>query len=514
MKDDIASLHGQPPSSFNTQELPKKHSKYEVKKELSPIPQRATHMRHMSGLIIRASIGFVAILALITGAWFAYTNIHIGNNPKSLSSTPLEIADVIPRSVMGIVTYDVSNADNRSTITSLWGSEQQQAGQNPINGNPTAILSVGGIQAVYFFTLPGDSMPFLIVKSTTESKQFLSQLSDVKYVENGGWLIAHASSIDSYISEVAKESFASSSDAPLLSGNGFVARYIISPSSVPQIFSLPSNMTVNSKQLVFDINQPPQNNVIQSQYTLSETAVPSAVIPDTTQLASLIPNDPHFLRVGSNFFEDISSFQNSTSSFDPTIFKQPAIQQFIAQLTTPYALYTRTGADGVADTGLIVQLPSNLIAKLGHQSQVVEDLLTSFAPFVTGRQLHPQIVFGDSSDGPIPIRYANLEGQTASLDYTIGDNYILISSSREGMHALSAMAAGQNNSMLQNDPWAQLIKAAPSFVPSDMVTGSIADPAMLSLLPKSSTDSTISIVISTKKDNTGITTHATLSLHK
>src|SRR3989344_1574014 len=500
IKDDLADLHVRGGGSALEQK---------TKKELQPIPQRAAKMRTA---FIRLGIALLIVVG-VAGGVYGYTAWQRQSAIPVLSTQQLAITDVIPESASMVVVYDISSDANRATTRSLWASALDQQGQasNPVTGNPTELLDVSDVTSIYFFTVLDDPAPFLVVQSTETTKNYLSQLSGVKFVENGGWLIAHITTIDKYVDDIGKGTFASSSDSALIGGSdGFVVRYIVSPSAVTQALSLPSNMMLNRKQVVFDINESASDGALHGKYQISESAVPAAVIPDTAQLTSLVPNDPNTLRVGDNFYNDILEFQKNYSVFDATTFSEPAIQQFIAKLATPYALYTRTGADGVPDTGLIIQLPGSLHAQLGHKDQVIENLLISMSPFVTGRKLDSQIVFGDGMNGGVPIRYANLEGQTAALDYTIGDDYILIATSREGMQRLSEMAIGNGSDMLSQDPWTAIVRATQDLVPSNMVIGAIKDPATLAILPQGVLHATASVLVTTKKDNTGINTHATI----
>ncbi|MEO6077370.1 MAG: hypothetical protein ABIP54_01130, partial [Candidatus Andersenbacteria bacterium] len=286
---------------------------------------------------------------------------------------------------------------------------------------------------------------------------------------------------------------------------------IINSNAISRALPLPVNLVINRDPVVFDVNTGSSDGAIHGTYALSQVAVPEKVNPDVTQLTDLVPSDAVFVRAGENFSDDILSFQQNHPIFDSQIFTQPAIQQFIAKLTAPYAIYSRVGADGAPDTGLIIQLPEALRGKISHSDSAIEQLLISFAPFVTGRPLDSQVVFADGSYNAIPIRYANLQGQSAALDYTVGDNFILISSSREGMQALGQMALGTGVSAFSSGAsWGNLVQKAESFVPYSMVAGEITDPATRSILPGGEGSKRADVLVSTKSDNTGIHTHATV----
>ena len=500
MKDDIADLKGRPSSPVTKNEK-------SPKKELKPIPGKNPAKK---GVII----GAIVLIGIAAGTgWVGYSQFAGKGFSNLLSSPSLPITDVIPADALAVVAYNASSDSNRSVITSYW-AQKDESSSTIKDANPTDILSSSDAQGVYYFVLANNSTPFIVLQKTEKVTKYLNEAKDIKYVEKGGWYIAHQISVEDYNVDIQKGAYTGTQNAGLVTDSAFVARYIINSSIVPQILSLPQNLNINRQQIVFDLNQSSPDGQVDGSYTISETAVPERVTPDTTQLTALIPGDASFLRVGDNFSTDITQFQQTHPIFDVRAFAQPAVQQFLAKLTTPYAIYSRVGADGVPDTGLIIQLPDGLKAHSSNSQPIIEQLLTSFSPFVTGRALDAQVVFADGAYNAIPIRYANLEGQTASLDYTIGDNFILITSSREGMQALGAMALGAGDSMLSSTPWDSLLQKAESFVPYDMVAGNITEPAILSLIPGGQSSTQASVIVSTKQDNTGIHTHATVEFTK
>ncbi|MCE9643309.1 MAG: hypothetical protein K8Q97_03250 [Candidatus Andersenbacteria bacterium] len=501
MQDDVAGLKKQQLSAAGI-------SGKTLKKELGPMPKKNPAKK---GILVGGIILLFCVIG--AGAWFGYSTFLSKGDVAMNSASPLPITEVIPSDVVAVVAYDASSDANRAVISSYW-SNGGDASQVFKNADPTTLLTSTDAQSVYYFVLANNSTPFTVIPKTSQTTKYLQEGQGIKYAEKGGWYIVHELTIDDYTADIDRGNYSNNPNASLLPGSGFVARYIINSSLIPQLLSLPANLGIDRQQIVFDVNQVSGDGAVQGEYALSEIAVPEGVTPDTTQLTALVPGDASFLRVGENFSNDIAEFQQTHSVFDTHIFSEPAIQQYIAKLSTPYALYVRTGVDGVPDTGLIIQIPDTLKPHKGYSDPIIEQLLTSFAPFVTGRALGSQIVFADGSYNAIPIRYTNLEGQTSALDYTIGDNYILIASSREGMQALGAMALGTGSAMVSNSPWNTLLQKAKSFVPYNMIAGTIADPAMLSLIPAGQLHSQASIIVSTKGDNTGIHTHATVEFIK
>lgn len=501
MQDDVAGLKKQQTSALGA-------SGKVPRKELGPMPKKNPAKK------IALAAGTILLLCAIgVGAWFGYSTFLSKGDVSMHGASTLSITQVIPSDVVAVVAYDASSDANRAVISSYWNNGGP-ASEVFKSADPTALLTSSDAQSVYYFILANNSTPFSVIPKTAQTTKYLEQVQGVKYVEKGGWYIVHELTVDDYVADIDRGNYSNNPDAALLAGSGFVARYIINSSLAPQLLSLPANLGIDRQQVVFDVNQTSGDGVVQGEYTLSEVAVPQKVTPDTTQLTALVPGDASFLRVGENFSNDIAEFQQAHAVFDAHIFSEPAIQQYIAKLSAPYALYVRTGADGVQDTGLIIQIPDSLKPHKGYSDPIIEQLLTSLAPFVTGRALDSQIVFADGSYNAIPIRYANLQGQTAALDYTIGDNYILIASSREGMQALGAMALGTGSAMVSNTPWNTLFQQAKAFVPYNMIAGTITDPAILSLIPAGQLRSQASIIISTKGDNTGIHTHATVEFTK
>lgn len=503
MKDDVADLKNQAPSvAVQKAVLPKK--------ELRPIPEHASKARSVFGIL---GVGVLLIL-ISAGGWYGVgvlRNVNmLGNNAQE----ELPISEIIPKSASMIVVYDLANEISRANIEALWATPQEVSQPDVVNGGPAGLLGITEITEAYYFTLGGSSSPFLVVKDSDQVTQFISQQRELQFTQKGGWIVAHHGNLNAYDSALASGAMTGEDIASLLGSSGFIARYIINPSDVSTIFSLPGSIKLNRKQIVFDVSAGSLGDGLHGEYQISGSAVPASVLPDTTSLASLIPSDPSFMRMGSNFFTDISEYEQMHHFFDAKAYNAPAVQQFLAKLVTPYSLYVRTGADGVPDIGLIIQLPDQLQGKLKYKESVVEQLLISMAPLVSGRPLATQIVFGDGINGSVPLRYTNLEGQTASLDYTIGDNFILIASSREGMQELTNMATGNGLAMLASGSWTNLVGLSDGVVQSDMVLGTIQDPATLMLLPGGSARTTASVLVSTKQDHAGINTNASIVFTK
>jgi hypothetical protein len=455
----------------------------------------------------------VLVLVIGIGLWFTYTKFA-GNNSGSISEqSTLPITDVIPKNVVAVVVYNGASSENKDVITSLWSA--QDNGSSSVLSNPSTVLTQTSIANVYYFTLPNNKVPFMVVPKNTDTTAYISGLQGVAQAERGGWYILHEGVIDDYKAAVDEGVFTSSSNASLVTASGFVARFIVDVSGISHVLPLPANLVISKEPVVFDVNSSSTDGAIHGAYTLSQTAVSEKVNPDVAQLTGLVPSDAIFLRTGEHFSDDILSFQQTNPIFDLQTFNQPAIQQFITKLTAPYAIYSRLGVDGTPDTGLIIQLPDSLRGHISHSDSAIEQLLISFAPFVTGRPLDSQIVFADGSYNAIPIRYANLQGQSAALDYTVGDNFILISSSREGMQALGQMALGAGVSAFSSGTsWESVMQKAESFVPYNMISGIITDSAMLSILPGGAGSKHADILVSTKSDNTGIHTYATVEFSR
>jgi len=227
----------------------------------------------------------------------------------------------------------------------------------------------------------------------------------------------------------------------------------------------------------------------ETSIALDDATTPTVSAPHTSpRILEALPGDVVATHSGSNFATDINKWQDSGGPLPTSILAQPRVSQLLKALTVPYGWYTRTGADTNPDTGLIIDL-STLTTPLQLGDASIEQGLAALVPVVMEQPLTTSVAFKDGNYAGVPLRFVNILGSTITLDYTIFNNYLLISSSKEGMLALVDTISKKNPSVLTSNEW-QPFFTEWGTVPEarDIIFGSFNQAMIQKLLPLSSAD--------------------------
>ncbi len=460
-------------------------------------------------------IFYILLFGLVVGGGI-YAYMRFGAAVPLLEEKEEELAlyQVIPKEFFVIADYNLESEEKRAAVGRMWSGAAVQS-SDPATGNPSSLLAISDIGHVYYIALPGNQQPFLLFKKTVESEQYVSIQRQEKPLEKGGWYIIHPQGTEEYVAALQRGTLESESTI-LASGSDsqYLVQYAVSSEAVAQEFtSITSSLLSSSgiRDLVFRVTEVSQNGIIAASAHIPGPAKPSVVSMDTEELMSLIPSDVNFAKVGLQLNRDIASWQDDLALLDETTIEQPSVRQFLSLLNAPYAVFKRTGSDGVRDIGVIVQLPASLQRNLKTGEPVVEQALTAIIPLIVGKTLGIQIVFNDAAYQNVPLRYVNLNGQTQALDYVAGDNFLLVASSREGVYRLIDASLGVGQTLLQSDIWGTLFSSvAAGLDGKPFVLGKIKNPAITSMLPVSMTKE-VYLTLSAAETSTGTDIHATLS---
>lgn len=515
MKEDMGQMRSVPvvsalPGDTSNFPLPSKQEK-----TLAQMPYKK------SGFTRSILIGCMTVIllgAVTAGGWYGYMWWASYKMMPVMNEQKHPVGDVIPKEALAVIVYDLSNDSKKTLVQLLWNAKGAAQQRSAIDGNPSELLGLSDIQGVYYVLMQDNPRPFLVLEKTDSTTQYVSKQSTVVPFEKDGWYILHRVGTDQYSTAISRGTFAESGGIPVLTSLSAVAQVILSAPYASKLFNDIASDALGVSRVAavtFEVEPPAQDGTIHARAITSISAVPEKLFPSTDELKDLIPGDIEFGHIGFNFADDLNIWQQESARLDVSIIQQPAIRQFLSQLTTPYALFKRTGSDGVRDIGLIIELPESLKKNIKTGEPIIEQSLPALIPLVVGRVVGIQSAFHDGVYENVPVRYTNIAGQTQALDYTVGDSFILISSSREGMGALVDIAIGRRTSVKSNDPWKSLFEKSFANAQNRVVSlGNIQDSLLLSLIPTVGNIEKIPTVLSKETTSTDHILHATLLIEQ
>ncbi len=520
MKDDIAEMNSIPPVALAPKpkrekvqppvfSLPSKSKPIEVTPAANPIKKRTN---------IVLGVSYIVLFFLIMGGGiYAYMRWGFIQIPGGSSEQEPPLSQMVPKEALLLVDYNLETDNNRNAVKQLWTERSGESLNGPVNGNPTSLLDIQDVGHAYYVVIPDNQAPFLLLKKTEGIKQYVSQHRELQPLENSGWYImSGANSEDQYTNLLANGGAMDQGSLTAPSNNpNYLVRYAMSADFVSQQFNMIAAPTIGLSRhegLVFQILTPTSDGTIRASAYVPSGSSDEGVLSETGELISLVPSDLSFGHIGLNFSAELDKMQSEeTSSLDGNILTQPAVRQFISMFNTPYAVFERKGSDGVRDIGLIITLPASLRKNIKTGEPIVEQALPALIPLVVGKALGIQVAFNDGLYNAVPVRYVNINGQAQTLDYVIGDNFLMISSSREGISALVDTSLAGKQGISLEEPWKSLgEKATDAIANRPFIIGTLNDPIVKSLLPVSSTLNQVPIIVSSQKTSTGTDIEAVL----
>lgn len=522
MKDDIAEMNSLPPEA---PAVPVKIKRKDAQAPVFSLPSKPTPLhssaeptssKKRNNILI--GIGYILLFfVLVGGGVYGYMQWSGMEATQDIPGEELSLFQVIPKEALAVVEYNVSTQENKDAILKMWTESTGENASSASEGNPTTILSLLGMNQLAYVLLPDDPKPFLLIRKDEGSKEYVAQQSGVQSLEIGGWYIIHTANIDQYSLKLAEGAI--SEGTPLvgtMDTPNYLIRYGMSPAFVSQQFNTLASSTIGLSRLdglVFYVLAPENDGTVRASAHVAGNPSGDGVSILTDDLVSLVPSDITFAYVGLNLFDELNVFQANSSLLDGSILAQPAIRQFLALLNTPYTIFERKGSDGIRDIGLVVKLPDSLRQKIKVGEPIVEQALPALIPLIVGKVLGIQLAFNDGLYNAVPVRYVNVSGQTQALDYSIGDNFLLISSSREGISSLIDTSLAGKQGISLEEPWKSLGEKAGQIIKNKaFVAGTLKDPALRSVLPVSSSIQQVPVMISWEKTSTGVDIQALLSV--
>ncbi len=516
MKDDMSKMHSVPvvsplPSGDEASSAPSPAAFPLSSKQVTSASLPKSRAKHnvIVGVVV------IAVCAGLTAAgWYGYARWASQQIVVKTPSQTRPVAEMIPKEAMAIVTYSLDSESRRTGAKVLWDAKGPAVGGSAIDGDPRELLAIQDIPALYYIVMQDSQHPFLLINKTPGSEQYVATQSTVEHIDKDGWYILNRIGTDQYAAALERGTVAEAGSLPALRSASAVAQYIFTAPYASKLFNGMASDALGISRIaetVFEVEAPSQDGTIRAHATTPIPPMPEKPTPAIEELTRLIPGDSEFGHIGFNFAEDVSAWQQETARLDGSIMQQPAVRQFLSLLNTPYVLFKRTGSDGVRDIGLIIQLPESLQKSLKTGEPIIEQALPGFIPLIVGKALGIQSAFHDGTYQDVPVRYTNITGQTQALDYTVGDSFILISSSREGMGALVDIALGNGSDIQKKDPWKSLFEKTAALIEGKIVSfGSIQDPLFVSLMPIPGELVRVPAILSEETTSTDHILHATL----
>lgn len=449
----------------------------------------AVKRRRRSRALITALIGTLAVVALAAGGVITYLTVFVPAEPTTEEGLIAEPLQVVPSEFTAVLRYRLASED-QADIAAAWSASGTPSVASLLKGDPRLLLAVGGPTQAFYVLLPEEPRPFLVAPRTALTTELLANTPDAQVLEQDGWYIAHPINTESYTTALTAGTLASVGGHPLMPA-GAPSEQVTLLFSQSAVSTL-RQQVAGSQFAVGQLLELGLTGRFQTPGTLTFTGLADYQTPPTTastdqQLLSLIPADATTLRVGANFQEDLARWQSVAAVIADETISQPAVRQLLDQLTTPYAYYRRTGADGSADIGLIITLPASLQGTLTPGNPALEQGLAAMLPLILDRRSAAPVSFLDATYNGVPLRYANLARNTQALDYAITGNTLFIASSKEGMFAALDVAAATAASFATAADHQPLFSQWGALPPArDIIIGSLTVPGITQLLPTQS----------------------------
>lgn len=442
--------------------------------------------------------GVLAAIILIGGGAWAFITFVSAPAPaeETLGTSPAPVSDLLPASAGLAIYYSFETPADRSRLLELW----QNSPKTLLQGNPKTLISDPKIEQFMYVGIPGESRPFLIIPKDQVSAELVEQLSPEQIFEKSGWVIFHALNVSPYPQALAQGAGLGSEiggrlnqktiGRPLHIYLSELALNQIRAGSAGQVFT-----TGAVQRMVLSVEIASDRNVLlldgfgEGRSLPSPSLSPLAASNKADQaLLAGIPADAAFVRLGGNLAQDIEAWESLTHVLDTNVLEQSAVASLLNQLTGPYAYYQRLGEDGVEDVGLLVAIPPEIAPPIALGDAALEQTLPALTPLILPVKPVSLPAFADGVYEGVPLRFANLAGSAKALDYTVKNNLITLSTSKEGMFSALDVAGKKIPSLEASAPWQTLLAAwGPVPATPQFLLGHLNFSSVLDLLPTAQT---------------------------
>lgn len=441
-------------------------------------------------VIFIAVIGSLILILSATGAagwWYFQNRGGFSNNPGTLA----QAAELLPANASLIVQYKITSTEQRAAIASAWNNSGETASiTSLLRGDPRLLLNDPDLSELYFILLPQDTRPYLLIPRTAFTKQALSQSPDASTELLRGWYLANSVGTNPYKDALSRGVLAADNrvdelnkvpaEAPvrLMIGSGMLAEIKKDMAGDWARNGQWQNLVLAGRFVPGASGQGMELSGLAQTITAEGNPLTASVVADQ-QLLTIIPGNASFILVGSSFYDDLAVSIESNSFFDKTVLNRSEVQALFRQFTSSFAIYLQNSINNNQQLGLIITMPDALRETIVLGDPALETGLTSFIPALTGR---PNLAPGSFNSGvynDVPLRYLNLSGSSAALDYAFVDKYLLIATSKEAMFNLLDTVAGKSAPLTSAPAWQPFFSAWGAIPSGESITLSVLDMSAL-----------------------------------
>ena len=459
--------------------------------------------------VVAFLLGGIVLVLLAGGAWWLLTSFLFTGGTNSATPAadepPAIAAAMLPAGAEAIVGYVVQSEEDRTAILGAWEDGRPASVDALLAGDPRLLVARNEVTELYYVLLPDDPRPYLIVPALETVQELLTENSDARSETLNGWLVLHSLGTENYATALAERSVldeVGSTTALTTTVAGAPFRLHLASDVLQQLrgSTLGSSATRGSLQSVTVAGRFRPGG-IELAGTGAVVSAPLTTSQTNQQLLTLVPNNATFARFGASLAVEVAEWQQTSSALATGALQPPTVQQLLAELPAPYAFYTTT----TDDFGLVVELPAALQGVLQNGDAAIEQALAGLVPLVVGSETATPITFNDGEYGGLTLRYANLNGSGAALDYAVTGTHLLVATSKDAMFSLidtvNATAAS-----LADAPLATSLTATWGALPATPVLtlGEFSLPDLQALLPQGAHQQTLSVGLASTPGTTTV----------
>lgn len=352
---------------------------------------------------------------------------------KTIISPTVTKAAPIPGNASLILEYRTDTQTRRQAVADYWNSKTTTPGTTGslLQGDPRIALQDNEVSAITYVLIEGNPRPFVILPAVGSIEGIVGSITSEQKIKKDGWWVIHPINPG----ELLQQSEANPYENPTFPQSiDFALKLTLSAEKMKEL--LPESTTGKPagldqpKTILVSNLQKIGPGIRFSGIREKQAAVQNPVSDKVaSNIFSVIPNDVQGLYAAGSIQAD-----STHPMVNQAQISSPLAAQIMKSLGS-YAYYTRLGADGLQDRGLVIEIAApGPSLELG--SSTLEEVLYSLVPLLTGSTSSTALAFSDAQINGIPLRYVNFGSQNQAIDYAIINNLLVVASSKEGIEAI------------------------------------------------------------------------------
>lgn len=484
----------------------------------------------MAGMISIAAVG-------LGGIWLKPQprDVVFSQNLQATPAAKVPAAQVIPGQFLAIIHYHASSPEDRVKIAGWWEQSKSSTDwQAFLKGDPRLVLGDPQVNDVFYVMLAQSDTPYVLLTDTPSVRELVAGPNMVATIaQQDGWLIVHQEGTQLYTEALAAQTLDETPQRNQLAERsvGAPLAIVLSQDVWPHLAHtyFGKNIFTQTKAGL-SLSASPLNDqpafAIQGQ-THPQILLSADIVNQT--LLSLVPSDAQAVILGGNFWQDLDDSKDTLSVLDKNIFQDEEVIKFLAQITTPYVIYTRPVTDKKAGFTMVIELPFNVAGLLQLGDPVLERALLSLAVYhgkvpqqlalpspspvpppqteekIATTSPQPVSFFSEGEAQNIPLRFINIQGPEQAIDYTIFNRFLIMATSKEDMMEALAVTSGAKATFIETPSWSKAQTQQPlASTASHVMMGYTAYTPLARLMPATLQKSFISLSFTPQRDKTAV----------